>query len=407
MEPPSGTSTGSSSSHPSLKNPRFQHISRSAAKRESVQLLGSIKDLQAHFSRAGLVERRPGSGVGVRGLEAVGEDEENRPPELEERKKRERKPWKEVEFQRIDIEAARKEARGVVRTVRGMWGVVASSSNSSPTVSTSPTSSLRGEPSRDTRTTLATTAQSIRFTRTLALSISHISHQGIGSRRVSTPTLHPPHRPTKGRSSFSTPSRPLPRAMSYGVVKRKSSLGSVEESQAKEDALTDLRKAAIEVLGGLRGLEEELRIHLDPDVEEEKELEHRGSASPLGAASVGSSSALDTVSTDLTSYRPPSSNSETTSQIDDYLEEDNDYSLNALAQTGAIQHHETWEERILSEDRQYRELEEEEERVRVVREFVRRWIMVVDRIFSVGAVPEDEGVAEWAVESWDSRPLGR
>jgi hypothetical protein len=86
----STSSSSSSSSNPQLpiqplKNPKYRHISRSAAKRESVQLLGSIKDLQLHFSRVGL-EHKPGVGAGVKGpglgLGTVGEeeDEENRPP---------------------------------------------------------------------------------------------------------------------------------------------------------------------------------------------------------------------------------------------------------------------------------------------------------------------------------------
>jgi hypothetical protein len=100
-----------------LKNPKNRHISRSAAKRESVQLLGSIKDLQLHFSRAGLVEHRLGAGVGVKGVlggiqegigSNAGEGSENRPPgrfgyvSKGSSRARERKPWKDIEMPRID-----------------------------------------------------------------------------------------------------------------------------------------------------------------------------------------------------------------------------------------------------------------------------------------------------------------
>lgn len=411
MKPTTDPSSRSTSSLPPLKNPRFQHISRSAAKRESVQFLGSIKDLQAHFSRSGLVEHRPGFGVGVRNLGSLGEDEENQPPgedegREEEKRQRERQPWKEIELHRVDLKAARKEARGLLHILRGIWDLGVLPSLSSRSISASPTSPT-GKIKPDTRTILTTTAHSIRRVRSLTLAISHTAQPGLRDRRLSTPTLHPP-RPSKARSSFSTPSRPstLPRAVSMGAAERKSSFTPMKVKALENDMVGDLRKAALDVLAGIRGVEESLRIQTPPPTELDGPSQREGVTSPSGETSQTSSSALEMEYTGKTSIRPSSAASNYYSQSDNYLDDDEDYSNNYLNHSDEVKHATPWEDRIVSEDRQYRSIDENMDGKIEVRGRLKSWITIVERIFQVVAVEEEGGIEEWATNVWEGKPLG-
>ncbi|WWD21204.1 hypothetical protein CI109_105688 [Kwoniella shandongensis] len=435
-----------------LKNPKYRHISRSAAKRESVQLLGSIKDLQLHFSRAGLVEHRPGAGVGVKSsniLSSLGEDdEENRPPSAlssssfsnSNSRRGERKPWKEVDLPRIDPDQARKEAKGIVETVRGLWGLSApSSSNSSTALPSSkslyfPTnlaslSTTDEDPvdetlhtphrsSEDIRSALVTTARSIRRIRTLALSISNASHSG---RRVSgSSALLPPKTTSRMRSNFSTPSRPggLPRAVSAGNAtgnERKSSLGIDDVDGAnihKDDGLADLRKAALEVLSAIRALEERLRLELKEEEEAERAL------SPVSGGEGDEphdpdisfvSNLTNENDTTLPSPISPTLHTEPEGYIDPEEEED-EYNLNVLAQEESQAERKTWEEGIEVERRQYKVLEdtEWEKEARGTREGVGKWVGQVERLFTFALGNETQREIEiWAKgdEEWEGRTL--
>jgi hypothetical protein len=418
----STSSSSSSSSNPQLpiqplKNPKYRHISRSAAKRESVQLLGSIKDLQLHFSRVGL-EHKPGVGAGVKGpglgLGTVGEeeDEENRPPSsasgaelgtARNRDRGERRPWKEVELQKVDAVSARTDAREVVCRVRSLWGLGGGSGSGGATSTTtmmasssglarSPTTLNVAAAGVDPTVLLTSTAQSIRRVRTLALSISHAQ----GGRRVSASAIVP--RVAKGMSSISTPSRPggLPRAVSYGLPERKSSLGATAPVSAQDDALADLRKAALEVLAGLRALEERLRIQArSPPIIPNRAI------SPV-AESISSSS-VKSGDTPATSLRPESS-AGMYDEPEGLEDDEQEYNLNMLAAAeGEMEKHlETWEERIVSEGRGYRAMEAAEGVKE--RDAVRRWVGVVERLFEVQ--PGKEEMPKWAVESWEGRAMG-
>ncbi|ORY33013.1 hypothetical protein BCR39DRAFT_520717 [Naematelia encephala] len=400
---------------PPLKNPKYRHISRSAAKRESVQLLGSIKDLQLRFSQAGL-EHRPGSGVGTRGLSSLGEQdedeegvgEENRPPGRDERRKvRDRRPWKEVDMERVDPEVARREVRERIEAMKVSWGIYGGITSSSSSLI--PSSPVRAtELPRDTRDILVQTAQTIRRVRSLSISISH---QPLHSqRRASTPLFAPP-RGNRPRGSISTPSRPagpLPRAVSYGAPERRSSLGlPVLAEEKKEDSLADLRKSALEVLASLRGLEERLRIL--PLVEHASFSLGPETLSPVREMSTGSSSMTETEtetgSTAPTSHRPESSMSAMYSEREIYSDEEDEYNLNVLAQDGGTERHiETWEERIVLEGREYEKLQIGDEK-----DCVRRWIGAVERLFfgeeSLKATEEAE---EWVLDQgWENKSLDR
>jgi hypothetical protein len=393
-----------------LKNPRYRHISRSAAKRESVQLLGSIKDLQLHFARAGLVEDRPGSGAGTSPLsgsiEEGGEDEENTPPVIASSAQRARKPWKEVELPRIDAEQARREARSAVGRVRSLWDLRSAGSVSnilSPSASmsfpASPTTQGGRTRRKDTTVVLVDTAKAIRRVRDLALSSS--AGKVDSGRRVSGSALVPSK---TNRSGFSTPSRPsgvisLPRAVSYPA----SATSPRPPNQPKEDGLAELRKAALDVLAGLRTLEESLRV--DPI---------RGeclTASPVdclgGDARACSPEDPGSVSSDshsgMSDFTRPTSTGLTDVAEEDFDEED-EYNINALVAEEAVGPTQTWEERIVSEAREYRDLNEEGEKLEGLRDAVKRWIGVVEGLFGVQeGSPELE---DWAREDWTGRPLG-
>ena len=394
------------SSASALRNPKHRHISRSAAKRESVQLLGSIKDLQAHFARAGFVEHRPGAGAGLKGsgLNTLGEDDElegeNRPPPVRDERRRERKTWKDVDLPRVDPIAARREARGIVGSMRATWGLqsTSSSTGSSSMVSSPTTLFFPENAGKDTRGAFVNTARSIRTIRTLALAISHVARPT--ERRVSSSSQLLPRPSTRLHQSFSTPSRPagMPRAVSLGMPARKSSLGVMQDAP-QGDIQADLRKAAIEVLACLRALEEIFRCE-----------EGYGGASRLTDSSIEStgtgSTTLDT-DTAQTSLRSPSIQP----GLEDYEEDEEEYNLNALALADAEneQHTRTWEERIIAEGRQYREFDSlgpGTEREVHLKEALTRWIVIVERIFQVPKEGAND-VEDWAKqELWYGKPRG-
>ncbi|WVF65347.1 hypothetical protein IAT40_000073 [Kwoniella sp. CBS 6097] len=466
-----------------LRNPKYRHISRSAAKRESVQLLGSIKDLQLHFSRAGLVEHRPGTGVGVKstgtgaaldgpgsGLGSLGEEEEieNRPPSSSSIsissniRTRERKPFKDVELPRVDLEDARREARGIVGDVRGIWGLsvpvappspgsasasASASATASATTSALPSSKslyfptnfqdlLHDGPSsyqeyrnsEDVHTALVNTARSIRRIRFLALSISHGGSASTG--RKASGSLLPPRLGGAGklRSSLSTPSRPAgpPRAVSGGyATERKSSLGRSEVAgNQDEDILGDLRKAALDVLAALRALEERLRVIRDNDNDEgedEGSALSRRSPTPTPMAedddpNLSASSSDQGIDIAQSSSASCNADSGSTSMVfsepEGYYDSDEDdlFNVNALAQNQADNHNHnttTWEERIVSERREYRVLDDNEweREARATREGVGKWVAVVERMFVFAVHGEGEdgkglGVGVEELEDW-------
>lgn len=401
-------STEGQSSASALRNPRHRHISRSAAKRESVQMLGSIKDLQAHFARAGFVEHRPGAGVGVKGSglsafeEEAGLGTENRPPMARDERRTERKTWKEVNLPKVDPAAARREARAIVGSMRATWGLqLPSSSSGSSFMVSSPTAYFYPDTSsKDTRSALVSTAQSIRTIRTLALATSHISRPS--DRRVSSSSQILPRAGSRLRPTFSTPSRPsgMPRAVSLGVPNTTSALGVLEEGP-QEDMQADLRKAAIEVLACLRALEENMRL----------EARHSGFIRDHDAAGIIESN--DSASTNLgtdtasTSVRPLSE----ANDYHDYQDDEEEYNLNALAlaEFENQQHTQTWEERIVADERQYMEIEALDrtpEWLKHLKDSLSRWINVVERIFRMPR----EGALEielWAKpELWHGRSRG-
>ncbi|WVQ81331.1 hypothetical protein IAT38_003454 [Cryptococcus sp. DSM 104549] len=466
MDPAIPTTTSPSSFSPSstsqpplpqFRNPKHRHVSRSAAKRESVQLLGSIQDLRMQFSQV-QVSHKAGAGAGIRGggggLGSVGEDEEeeNRPPGdrtsgTSSRERRERKPWKEVDLPRVDPETARKEARSIVTSIREIWGLSLPASPSSATSLPSSRSlyfststnlaslaggsgnggtEAGGEENRRTsesiQAALVTTARSIRRIRFLALSVSH------QNRHVSGPTLLPAPRASKLRTSFSTPSRPgapLPRTVSGGAPRQerrvsggpRGSLGASVTVDGRRaggegyDALADLRRAALEVLTTLRALEERLRLFqtrpehdLPPDL-----------SRALSPGATSTSGSDRTAPTPTTTTSAPNSTSVLSSEPE-YMDSEYDsdeYNLNALAQeddADAARAAQPWEERIVVEQREYRVLEgpEWEKEARGTREGVGKWVGVVERLFVVAGKGGETELEGWVKEEgWEGNMLGR
>lgn len=199
----------------------------------------------------------------------------------------------------------------------------------------------------------------------------------------------------------------MPRAVSLGVPERKSSLGMVTEGP-HEDVHSDLRRAAIEVLASLRALEEVLRVYRDPAGEEPDEMIR--TVSPI--ESVGTSSTTLDASTTINSQRPSSSSRSTNfSEGDEYFYEDEEeYNLNALAAADAENAHtQTWEERLVVEDRRYRDLSnagDAEGRIGHVEDSVKKWLRIVERIFHVSR-DEPAEVGSWVkLDMWEGLPKG-
>lgn len=376
-------------------------------------MLGSIKDLQLRFSQAGLVEHRPGAGAGVKAsLDTLGEDEEteNRPPGPSSMRGKERKPWKDVEMPRMDPASARKEARSLARRMRSMWDLQSPPSPSTPASPHTPLTPIKREKEKDTRSMLIHTAQAVRRARTLALSAGPSRLMGTSeTRRMSTPAVGTLRPMSKPRSSFSTPSRPhaLPRAVSLGHPERKSSLGP---STDVPDPITSLRRAALDVLSNLRILEEKLRVVQvtgSPSTTFIVAARDQTASPTLLSDSGGTTRDLDASheQTPPSSFRPLSSASGTSgmySEPEIYgYDDDEEYNFNALAQDEETKHTFTWEERIIAEDREYRQLSDEswEEEGSKIRDAAQKWIGVVEQIFAIDSTTTS--LPAWAEQDYE------
>ncbi|WWC72891.1 uncharacterized protein I206_106855 [Kwoniella pini CBS 10737] len=412
---PTSSSSSSSFTQPSLqplRNPKYRHISKSAAKRESVQMLGSIKDLQMHFASGGKVEHRPGAGIGIKGKSSLGilgedlEGEENRPPSSLSDRRRPH-PHKNIDLPRIDIEDARREAKSIIDDVRGIWGLSLPLSPSSAVNSNSsglPSSKslyfpinfdgddeAHGEnrTSEDIQSALVKTAQSIRRIRFLALSISHNSSNPTSSRSgILQSRLGGAG---KIRSSLSTPSRPT--GVPLRTVSNPNSAIMTERKTRgfKGDLLSELRKAALEVLTQLRELEESLRVSDRSKSPTEDRPFSPGTDEISGSGSGnGSGSGI---------FIEP----------DNYdSEEDELYNPNNLATNSEDTSHLTnWEDRILSEQREYKDLDDNswEKEARGTREGMGKWVGVVEQLFVFTHEDGKKELEDWAKDSWEGSQL--
>ncbi|CAK9781856.1 hypothetical protein CC85DRAFT_329884 [Cutaneotrichosporon oleaginosum] len=298
-----------------LRRKYHRHVSRSAAKRDSVATLPSIRDLQLHFSGGGVVHR-DGVGVGIRAspLGSVAE-------------RTERKPWKNVALNRIAPSDARKEANMLARDVSATWAA-------------------EGAPS-DLRKVFVDTAAAVRRMRTLALSLAS------AGRRVSTP---------RAPASFSVPSRPT----GVGAAPR-----SVSAPILGIDHAAPLRRAALDVLGQLRTLEERLRNSL-PMLVVNGEL-------------------ADSPVQDHIQLSPSATSG---ASCADEWSEDEEYDINEAARIAeATSSRPPWEERIVADAHGYRAVGDEEWAAEsgAARDAVVRWVEVVGRLFrEAPAGPADE-----------------
>lgn len=282
-----------------------RHISRSAAKRDSVAILPSIRDLQLHFSGGG-VAHRDGAGAGIR-ASALGAVPE----------RAECKPWKDVALTLIAPAEARKEATFLAREVSATWAA-------------------EGAPA-DLRAVFVDTAAAVRRMRTLALSLA------TAGRRVSVP---------RAPASFSVPSRPT----GVGAAPR-----SVSAPVLGIDHAAPLRRAALDVLGQLRALEERLRnglpmLVVNGELADSPVQEH----APLSPSATSGASCADEWS------------------------DDDEYDINEAARIAeATRSRPPWEERVVSEARAYRAIDDGEWAAEsgVARDAVRHWVEVVGRLF--------------------------
>lgn len=369
------SSTPDMPSAAALRQRYHRHISRSAAKRDSVAALPSIRDLRLHFG--GGLEHRAGLGVGIRSLGATYEEEDE--PRLaggSESPRPIHKPWKDVQLARVGPEQARSEARDLVATVRGKWGLVARTSSSSSSPPPSPT-----PPPEDVRALLVETARAVRRVRTLALSLVS------GQRRVSMPLKGP------SPSFMNTPSRPaMPRVVSGGQLVAPIGL---------PDPSSHVRRAALDLLGQLRTLEERVRVQHDapmvviiPSAYEPTLVTSPVDEFPPDCPTSASPGPADRrLST--SSLRP------STSSIEDIFSDDEEWNVNYAAREAEQfedKPRQAWEERLVAEERAYRPLESGlwAADSAATREAARRWADVVDLAFGERENGNATSVSAWA-----------
>lgn len=324
-----------------------RHISRSAAKRQSVSALPSIKSLKQQWSSGGHVEHRAGAGVGIRpaSLSVTAEDEEA------DTRRQEHKPWKEVKLARVAPAEARREASELLERISELWGI----SPGDQGASTSP-------PPPDVADLLVKTARAVRRVRSLNLAAAPP-----GQRRVSAPLARP-------HAMFSTPSRPsgIP---NHHIGRIASSSKADAVMAAQPDPSAPVRRAALDLLGQLRNLEERLRVQSDDSsaIADGEPLAHPDTA-PNGSRRLSSAS------------------------FDDYAWSDEDeYNINEAAREAEMaRSHEPWEERLLSEGRVYREVQGSDwaEQSGSARKAVRRWVEVVEGVFREG---QDQPTDAWVI----------
>lgn len=390
-----------------LRHKYHRHMARSAAKRESVQALPSIRDLQLQFSGGGArVEHRAGLGVGIRSspLAAMLQDDEG---EGRRDRLQEPRPWKEVQLARVNAAEASAEATRLVATIRKRWGPGRGSPPSSP-----------GIPPEDLRGAFVETARAVRRVRTLALALVPTT----GQRRASGPVGR------SGVPTFSTPSRPAVkttrRVVSGASDGRHSSVPP--PVVAAPDPIARVRRAALDLLAHLRHLEERTRLQHEkppklvviPDGGGEPTVVESPVAVTHGAdttssppnRSDNSSPAFDSPrrypnrrlsspSKELL-YSPASSNGDL--PYDDYSDNEDYFNVNDLAREleNEDRPREPWEDRLLSEDRRYKAVSPTawSAESRKVSEAAARWADAVERAFGGERAPAGPTGA-WARET--------
>lgn len=342
-----------------LRGKYHRHISRSALMRDSVHSLPSIQTLRMQFGGVKL-EHRMGAGVGVRSFGALAEEEEQ--PETERRR---HKPWKEVQLSRVAPEDARAEALRLTADMRERWRLPAASDSSPSTPAPLPD---------DLRSLFVDTARAIRRVRALTFVLVPPA-----ARRASASSSR--------NTVFSTPSRPATGQRSVSGSK-----DSLARSLAKSqpDPSAPVRRAALELLGHLRGLEEAWRVPQDavptvvviPDSSADVslspspppiELQHSGDTS--------ASSPYSYANRRLSSNSFVAPNSSTSSlSLEDIFSDDEEFNINAFAREAEQSHHEPWEDKLNSEAREYKitELSEADG----TRDSLRRWAAIVEKAFN-------------------------
>lgn len=346
-----------------LRGKYHRHVSRSALMRDSVHTLPSIQSLRMQFGGVKL-EHRIGSGVGIRSFGALAEEEEE--PEAERRR---HQPWKDVQLSRVAPEEARAEALRLSNNVRERWRLPASSEGGPSTAAPLP---------EDIRSLLVDTSRAIRRVRALTLVLIPPSARRSSASYSKT-------------AAFSTPSRPAggPTGRSVSGSKDRRVSGSATAQQP--DPSAPVRRAALELLTHLRELEEALRVKQDPvptvvvipDPTAER-VPVSVSPPPIERQHSGET---DTSSPGPYANRRLSSNSfaalnSSTSSLsmDDIFSDDEEFNINAFAREAEQAHHQPWEEKLVTEGREYRVTDASA--ANATRESLRRWATAVEKAFT-------------------------
>ncbi|KAJ9116302.1 hypothetical protein QFC22_004742 [Naganishia vaughanmartiniae] len=268
---------------PSAQHKQMRKFARSADKRQSVHMLGSIQHLQRHFMKFGLAAEEgsdamstdigsfPSLGslcrtnnantTGADGSVSIAE-----PPATVA------KPPFPLETPKLDLGKLRREAFESLQALEQAWRI--DNERERPKAPSSPREQSEDEevePSTRILDLLKTTVDAVRSVRAWSLAVPATSLICSSSSRQSdhirTCTI-----PAKSRiPTISTPSRPAPaytggRSVSGTSVRLAARNGDGELLHGggeEKDPLFDLRKAALDVLACLRGVEEKFRTTAD------------------------------------------------------------------------------------------------------------------------------------------------
>jgi hypothetical protein len=159
-----------------------------------------------------------------------------------------RPPYPIVENIKIDLDKLRSDGREAIRTVEEAWGL--GGTETAEVLR----SDAHGSPNQvDILELLKASIDAVRSVRAYSMALPTAMLPSCGPTTQST--LRIPSGQGRMRQSLSTPSRPAPRSVSSSGSMQSGSMPAVDE-----DPLSEVRKAALEVLTGLRALEERSRV---------------------------------------------------------------------------------------------------------------------------------------------------
>ncbi|KAJ9092943.1 hypothetical protein QFC19_008541 [Naganishia cerealis] len=260
----------------SAQHKQMRKFARSADKRQSVHMLGSIQHLQRHFMRFGQEETdgsnvKPDVGSFLTSISSNAEsyannENDNDNANIAVAPATVAKPPFPLGTPKVDLGKLRREAFESLKSLEEMWRVNETQEPSNRETHDGQEGCVQLElSSTNILDLLKTTVDAIRAVRAWSLAVpatslirsEHPQHEHL---RASHQFASKPRIPT-----ISTPSRPAPQPSSRSASGTSMRLvGRNADGEGKvgeeKDSLSDLRKAALNVLACLRGVEEKFRV---------------------------------------------------------------------------------------------------------------------------------------------------